>query len=103
MNEDALYKNENISLREFATQLNTSDKLLSKVINIETKNNFYHFINSYRIQNFKVAILNNKYPNLTQFGVAQECGFKTKSTFYSTFKKLHGSTPKEFVQSFKYE
>ena len=103
MNEDALYKNENISLRELATQLNTSDKLLSKVINIETKNNFYHFINSYRIQNFKVAILNNRYPNLTQFGVAQECGFKTKSTFYSAFKKLHGCTPKEFVQSFKSE
>ncbi|MBC8410154.1 MAG: AraC family transcriptional regulator [Rhodobacteraceae bacterium] len=98
MDSKQLYKNENLSLRDVANNLQCGDKQLSKIINTKTKNNFYHFINTYRVNCFKEYLYKSPQMNLTLFGLAQECGFKTKSTFYTAFKKVEGCTPNEFMQ-----
>lgn len=98
MDSKQLYKNENLSLRDVANNLQCRDKQLSKIINTKTKNNFYHFINTYRVNCFKEYLYKSPQMNLTLFGLAQECGFKTKSTFYTAFKKVEGCTPNEFMQ-----
>jgi AraC-like DNA-binding protein len=103
MKVGALYKNENLNLSDLALHLNKNEKILSRIINTATKDNFYHYINSYRIRFFKQLLEEKQKNHLTLFGLAQECGFKTKSTFYTAFKKAEDCTPNEWLQKNKSE
>jgi len=98
MIKESLFKEVNLTLREIAVKLNTTDKKLSKVINVKTQNNFYFFVNSYRVNCFKEKLRTSTDLPLTLFGVAQECGFKSRSTFFTFFKRIEGLTPNEFLQ-----
>jgi AraC-like DNA-binding protein len=32
------------------------------------------------------------------YGIAQQCGFKNKSTFYKVFRAITGQTPKDYIK-----
>jgi len=98
MIKESLFKEVNLTLRDIAVKLNTTDKKLSKVINVKTQNNFYFFVNTFRVNCFKEKLRRTTVLPLTLFGVAQECGFKTRSTFFTFFKRIEGVTPNEFLQ-----
>jgi AraC-like DNA-binding protein len=98
-----LYKKQDISLRSLSEDLKVSDKVLSKIINLKTQNNFYYYINSYRVKAFKEALEKQNHQDLTLFGLAQEFGFKSKSTFYAVFKKMENLTPSEFLKQLQTE
>lgn len=98
MIEESLFKNVNLTLRDIAVKLETSDKKLSKVINVKTQNNFYYFVNTYRVECFKRTLQTSTTLPLTLFGIAEDCGFKTRSTFFTFFKRIEGVTPNEFLQ-----
>ncbi len=96
MKDDALYKNEDLSLSELAKTLNAHPNHLSQVINEQEGKNFYNYINSIRIKEFiKLASLpeNKKY---TMISLAYDVGFSTKSTFNKHFKTYTGKTPTAF-------
>lgn len=96
MDEDALYKNESITLTELASFLEVHPNHLSQVINEQEGKNFYNYINSLRIKEFiKLALLpeNKKY---TMISLAYDVGFSSKSTFNKHFKNNTGKTPTEF-------
>lgn len=101
LDTDKLYKNKNLNLRQLAEAIETTDKTLSRIINTKTGNNFFHLINSRRIECFNNKIVENPDSNLTLFALGEECGFKSKSTFYAVYKKLEGLTPNEFVKKIK--
>lgn len=99
VNENAIYKNEELTLVELAKQLQAHPNHLSQVINEMEGKNFYNYINSLRINEFiKMASLpeNKKY---TMISLAYDCGFSTKSTFNKHFKLVTGKTPTEFFNS----
>ena len=98
MIKESLFKEVNLTLRDIAVKLNTTDKKLSKVINVKTQNNFYFFVNTFRVNCFKEKLRRTTILPLTLFGVAQECGFKTRSTFFTFFKRIEGVAPNEFLQ-----
>lgn len=93
-----LYLDPNLSLRQVADMLATNTKYLSQVVNNRAGMNFQQFINQYRVEEAKTKIINDSFQNLTLFGIALQCGFKNKSTFYKVFKETTGKTPKEFIQ-----
>lgn len=93
-----LYLQPDLSLRLLADELDTNTKYLSQVVNHCSGQNFQRFINAYRIQEVKDSLQAKAHLNLTLFGVAQQCGFKNKSTFYKVFKDITNQTPKEFLE-----
>ena len=99
MGERKLFLDENISLPQLAGIINIHPNYLSQVINERFKMNFYDFVNSFRVEEFKriVSIENNR--NKTFYALALDCGFNSKASFNSSFKKLTGTTPSEFVKS----
>ena len=99
MSDAKPYLNKNLTLRDVARDLNVTSNTVSQVINECMKKNFFEFINEYRVQEFKQNIKRGQHDNYTILAVAQECGFASKSTFYSTFKKITGQTPADFVKS----
>ncbi|NPD47473.1 AraC family transcriptional regulator [Lentimicrobium sp. S6] len=93
---DRIYTNPNLSLLELANQVGVNPKELTQLINECSGTNFYYFINKYRIQYFKDLLVNSNNKHISIEGLSQEAGFRSKSTFYSAFKKTEGITPKEY-------
>jgi AraC-like DNA-binding protein len=96
MVEKGLYKNPNIKLNDLANEINTSQHQLSQLLNDHLGKNFTLFINEYRIAE-ACQLLSTK-SHLTIEAIGEEVGFNSKSTFFSSFKKLKGSTPAVYQQ-----
>ena len=92
------YLDSKINLRDLADQLKTNTKYLSQVVNFHAKTNLQQFINRYRVEEAKRKMLSEDYGNLTLYGIAMQCGFKNKSTFYKVFKQLTDTTPMNFIR-----
>jgi len=94
MSEDKPYKNPIIKLNDIATKLNISSHLLSQLLNDNLGKSFTLFINEYRVKESKRII--NSDTKFTLEAIGFDSGFSSKSTFYSTFKKITGVTPSQF-------
>ncbi|MTI39843.1 helix-turn-helix domain-containing protein [Fulvivirga lutimaris] len=71
---------------------------LSYTINNSMNSSFTRLINEYRIDEFLEMVNSEQYNHFNMLGVANEAGFKTKSTFYKAFKEIKGATPKEYLK-----
>jgi len=95
---DEIFLNPNLSLKEVSDQLHTNTKYLSQVINTRSGQNFHRYINEYRVNHLKEKLKDPDLRHLTLHGIALQCGFNSKSTFYKVFKEITGQTPKEFLE-----
>ncbi|MEM1327500.1 MAG: PAS domain-containing protein [Bacteroidota bacterium] len=98
LEEEKLYLDANLSLRQLADRLDTNTKYLSQVVNHLANSNFQHYLNTFRIREVTKKIVDPAYRNLTLFGIALQCGFKNKSTFYKVFREIMGMTPKVYIK-----
>lgn len=101
LGEEKLYLDPDLSLRQLADRLATNTKYLSQVVNHLASCNFQQYLNTFRIKEVQKKILSKDFDNLTLFGIALQCGFKNKSTFYKVFKEIAGVTPKEYIKNNK--
>ncbi|MFP2994734.1 helix-turn-helix domain-containing protein [Spongiivirga sp. MCCC 1A20706] len=92
--KEQLFKNPNLKLNDVADKLQLAPHYLSQFLNDNLGKSFSLFINEYRIEAAKELLLANT--NYTAEAIGYECGFNSKSTFFSTFKKVTGSTPSKY-------
>ena len=85
-----------LTLEQLALQLKLRPKLLSQAINEGLDQNFFEFINRYRIEEAKRLLTNPPDKKITVLEVLYEVGFNSKSSFNTVFKKQTGLTPSEF-------
>ena len=79
---------------ELASRLAATPRELSEAINGVGKQTFYDFVNHYRREAAKDALI--KDPASQVLEIAFDCGFNSKSTFNQLFKKATGLTPTAF-------
>ncbi len=94
--EDKLFLQKDITIRNLSRQLKINEKVFSKLINTHTQKNFYHYVNQFRVEEFKQLLQTEKASHLSLLGLSEEAGFSSKSTFYSAFKAAEGITPKQY-------
>ena len=99
MEEEKRYLDPDLSLRCVADALSTNTKYLSQVVNRHARQNFQYFVNVYRIEEVKQKIADPEYRYLTLYGIALQCGFKNKSTFYKVFREITGITPRDYLKN----
>ncbi len=85
-----------ISLNSIAEKFQISSGYLSQLINTHTQNSFNDYINELRVEASKKMLIDSQYDNYTIESIGLECGFKSKSNFYTTFKKFSNLTPNQF-------
>lgn len=101
LNNQKIYKNNDINLEKLSKMLNTTRHNTSQVINEHFELNFFELINQYRITEASFILKNNVHNNLNIIDIAYEVGFNNKVTFNKTFKKHFAQTPSEFMKAFR--
>jgi adenylate cyclase len=87
-----------LTLRGLAQMLEIPPNHLSQLLNEEFSKNFAEFVNTYRINFFKSKAADPSQQHMTILALAYESGFNSKTVFNTFFKKMEGSTPKEYWQ-----
>ncbi|MBK8111923.1 MAG: helix-turn-helix transcriptional regulator [Saprospiraceae bacterium] len=95
--QDKIFLDPNLSLGDLALRLKTNTSVLSAAINQSFYKNFNDFVNQYRIDEFLRNIKDPQNSHLTLLAVALDSGFNSKSTFNRAFKKMMGTSPREFL------
>lgn len=98
METEKLYKNPDLTLAELSQKLNVHSNVLSQVINSAEEKNFYDYINSQRVEEFKKLISLPENQKFTFLSIAFECGFNSKTAFNRNFKKATGLSPSEYLK-----
>ena len=95
--KNKVYTNADLKMKDLADVLHLSPSKLSQVFNLYLNENYYEFINRYRLDEFKRQIEAGEYKRFTITALSEQCGFK-KSNFFSTFRKVEGITPAEYLK-----
>lgn len=91
------YLDKDLKMSDIASALGVSPSLLSQVFTLYLKEPYYDYINKYRLEEFKRFIRDGKHKQFTIMALSEQCGFK-KTSFFSTFRKVEGVTPTEYIQ-----
>jgi len=99
MAEKRPYLDKQLTLAKLADMLNLPVHHLSQIINDRFQQNFYEFVNSYRVKEMEKLMRDPTNNNLTLLGIAMNSGFSSKASFNRTFKQLTKSTPSKYFKA----
>ena len=90
------YKDKNYSAKRLAEDLGTNTRYVSAVVNVRFHMNYTSFINKYRIEEAMSILTDKRYQDLRIEEVSDMVGFANRQSFYASFFKFTGITPKEY-------
>jgi AraC-like DNA-binding protein len=96
METEKPYTNGDLTLQKLAEQLAIPANHLSQLINERLEQNFFDFINTYRVREVQRLFADPAKKHYSLLAFAEEVGFNSKSTFNAAFKKHTNMTPSEF-------
>ncbi|WP_289393455.1 AraC family transcriptional regulator [uncultured Phocaeicola sp.] len=84
-----------LSLNKLSDMIETNQTYLSNVVNRYFGCHLKDLLNKYRVEYAKELLRSGKCP-LEE--LPQRCGFLSRSTFYTSFKKVAGASPKKYMK-----
>lgn len=96
METEKLFTNSSLKLQDLAQRFDISPHHLPQIINEKLGQNFFDFINHYRVEEAKKLVADPAKRQFTILSLALEVGFNNKASFNSAFKKHTGMTPSQF-------
>jgi AraC-like DNA-binding protein len=96
MAKEKPYLHEKLTIVEFSEMIDIPVHLISMTINAELSQNFYTFINSFRIEAARTMLRSQEHADSSILEIGYEAGFNSKSTFNALFKKYTGTTPNAY-------
>ena len=94
MARELSYLDSGLSLPQLAKALGVSTNYLSQTLNQVKGLSFYDYVNGLRIE--QAQRLLREQPDMAVIDVAMQCGFNSKSTFNSAFKRSVKMTPSQY-------
>jgi AraC-like DNA-binding protein len=99
MLEKKPYLNRKLLKAELADLLGVSNPELARLLNEKIGMNFFEYVNYFRIKEFVDLAKTERAKELTLFGLAQEAGFNSKTTFNKAFRELMGTSPGAYFRT----
>ncbi len=90
------YLNPDMTQSNLASQIGISSHHFSEVLYYKMEQNFYNFINSYRILEAQKLMKKEENKDVKILAFAFDSGFKSKTSFNRAFKSHTGFTPSEY-------
>lgn len=90
-----------LSIQEFSAKLGLPVHAISEVTNGSMGQNFFDYLNNYRIEEFKRLATKSKKDEIIILHLAFDAGFSSKTSFNIAFKKFTGETPSQFVKKIR--
>jgi AraC-like DNA-binding protein len=101
MKEKKLYQTPELTLAMVSEELDVHPNTLSQVINAVEQKNFFDYINTLRIEEFKERVASPDNQKYTLLSLAYQCGFNSKTSFNRNFKNLTEKSPSEYLKESK--
>jgi AraC-like DNA-binding protein len=101
MEKEKMYLDNDLSLPAVAEKLSISIHEASFLINETAGDNFYNYINKFRVEEAKRLLASAKMEQLNILGIAFASGFNSKTTFNTTFKRIVGVSPSQYSKEQK--
>lgn len=99
MEQEKPYLDFDLTQAILADQLKINTHHLSEVLTLSFGQNFYNFINLYRIDNAQKMLKNPNFKNYKIEAIGYDSGFKSKASFNRVFKNMTKITPSEYRKS----
>ena len=96
MSKDMLYLDKELTVFTLAKAAETNSKYLRFTINNKSEKNFAGYVNSYRVEKAKALLVDKKQDLYNIEYIGEMAGFKSKSAFYTAFKKQTNLTPQAY-------
>ena len=90
------YKSPDFSLSQLANLSNLSPHQASQVINSGTGMTFNEFVNVYRVEEARSVLMSSANNAVKVEMLAYELGYKSKSAFFTSFRRHTATTPARF-------
>lgn len=94
-NKERPYLNPELNMDSLSAAINVPKYQITEVLNCNLNHNFFQWVNLHRVEAVKEMLSR---PTLLYSieAVGYECGFSSKSSFYSFFKSQTGETPAQY-------
>jgi AraC-like DNA-binding protein len=95
------FKEPELTLTDLAIRMEVHPNYLSQVINELEGVNFYDYVNTLRVEEFKRLVSFPENQKYTLLALAYDCGFNSKTSFNRFFKIATNLSPSEYVKNLK--
>jgi len=96
LEQERPYLRPDLTLDKLAALTSIPSRTLSSIINRHFERNFFEFISTYRIDEARRLLSQDKGSATNILNVMYASGFNSKTTFNTLFKKRVGMTPSEY-------
>lgn len=90
------YRDPNYSAKRLADEIGVNARHISAVVNLRFQMNYAQLVGMLRIQATRYMLQDASFNKMTMEDIAVQTGFTTRQSFYATFYKLSGMTPREY-------
>lgn len=90
------YLNQNLTIHDFAKEIQISARTISSCINQSVGFNFNEWVNNFRVEKALEILNDQNCTHLSIEGIGIDSGFKSRSAMYAAFRKKLGKSPGHF-------
>ncbi len=90
------YRDKDYSAKRLAEDLGTNTRYISAVVNVRFHMNYTSFVNKYRVDEAMTILVDKRYQKLRMEEVSDMVGFSNRQSFYASFFRIVGITPREY-------
>ena len=90
------YKDKHYSAKSLAEDLGTNTRYISAVVNVKFHMNYTSFVNKFRIEEAMAILVDRRYQKLRMEDVSAMVGFANRQSFYASFFRIMGITPRDY-------
>ena len=96
--EQETYLDHQLTIDKLSSLTGIPKYKISKAINGEKNQNFFEYINAFRVGHVIKKMRSGELRHMSLLGIALDSGFNSKASFNRIFKKLTGKTPSQYAK-----